>query len=54
MDTELIGGEISGDWSYLRPITKVTWKQRIADVAVLLVIVAFVSLLLWLASIGVL
>lgn len=49
-ETELIGSEIG---YFIRP-KQAKWKTLLQDIAAALAIVAFVSFLLWLASIGVL
>lgn len=48
LETELVSGEIG---HFVRPRSK--WKTLAEDILALAAIVGFVSLLLWLASIGV-
>jgi hypothetical protein len=53
IETELIGGEIVHDWSYLRPITYVpVWRRALEMIAFIVILSAFLYGLLWLASIG--
>ena len=53
IETELIGGEIAHDWSYLRPVPYVPlWRRALEMLGFILILCAFVYGLLWLASIG--
>jgi hypothetical protein len=53
IQTELIGGEISHDWSYLKPIKYVPlWRRTLEMIAFAVILSAFIYGLLWLASIG--
>jgi hypothetical protein len=53
LDTELISGEIAGDWSYIRPVKYVPLWKRIAEgIAFAVLMYGLLYGLLWLASIG--
>ena len=53
IQTELIGGEVAHDWSYLRPIKYVPlWRRTLELIAFAVILSAVVYGLLWLASIG--
>jgi hypothetical protein len=53
IDTELVGGGIENDWSYLRPVTYVPmWRVALEMIGFILIVGGLLYGLLWLASIG--